>query len=64
MENHLNKKKKKDEEIEKFLEWKNIGNVPADIIYFFDFSKNTSFKSLNGFRKKFEQKSKDGSYFK
>lgn len=61
MDSALNKKSNKDEEIEEFLEWKNIGAIPTDIIEFFDFSKNTNFKSLDGFRRRFVQRGKESA---
>ena len=61
MDSVLSKKSNKDEEIEEFLEWKNIGDIPTDIIEFFDFSKNTHIKSLDGFRRRFVQRAKESS---
>ena len=61
LDSALSKKSNKDEEIEELLEWKNIGDIPIDIIEFFDFSKNTNFKSLDGFRRRFVQRLKEGS---
>ena len=47
----MNKKRKKDVEIEELLGWKKWSNFPAEIFEFFDFSKTTDVKKLKLFHK-------------